>query len=145
MASSRLLGGFLAPHGRCMPWQLKLQQSSEGTAITPAVVWSRVGGVADSGIWAVSDLRRAASAATSHPAPGCRLNIPDYFTIISHPMDLATIAKKLENNPRRNIVRRYQTPLEFRDDVRLVGAGKSDWGPCAGAWPPAYFCTRHSA
>ena len=54
-------------------------------------------------------------------------------------MDLATIAKKLENNPRRNIVRRYQTPLEFRDDVRLVSAGMFDWGLCAGAWPLAHL------
>ena len=106
----------------------------EGTVIAPIVGLSGAGWVA----WRKLGSLRLAQAgqrllltqATSHPAPGCRLNIPDYFTIISHPMDLATIAKKLENNPRRNIVRRYQTPLELRDDVRLVGAGMFEWGLC---------------
>ena len=93
--------------------------------------------MAVAGKWAATETcaGQRLTQATSHPAPGCRLNIPDYFTIISHPMDLATIAKKLENNPRRNIVRKYQSPLEFRDDVRLVGAGMSEWGiwlsPCS--------------
>ena len=73
------------------------------------------------------------------------MNIPDYFAIISHPMDLSTIAKKLENNPRRNTVRRYQTPLEFRDDVRLVGVGMFEWVFAQVQVLLLIFCIRRSA
>ena len=148
MASRGLLGSILAPHGRLMPCQLELQQRVGGHSTHPCCGSgrSRVGSLAEAGEWAASETYAGQplllTQATLQLAPGCRLNIPDYFTIISHPMDLATIAKKLENNPRRNIVRRYQTPLEFRDDVRLVGAGMSNWGLCAGECLVAHLLYR---
>ncbi|GMH46103.1 hypothetical protein BSKO_14067 [Bryopsis sp. KO-2023] len=50
------------------------------------------------------------------------LNIPDYFTVVSKPMDLGTISKKLEQDSARGLDRRYSTPMEFRDDMRQVWA-----------------------
>eukprot|EP00210_Caulerpa_lentillifera_P000708 g685.t1 len=49
------------------------------------------------------------------PVDPVAVNCPDYFTIIKHPMDFKTIGNKL-----RATKRKYQTPLDFRDDVRLV-------------------------
>jgi hypothetical protein len=39
--------------------------------------------------------------------------VPDYLTIVTHPMDFSTIESKLKG-------RKYSTPLEFRNDMRLV-------------------------
>lgn len=52
------------------------------------------------------------------PVDPIALGIPDYPNIIKHPMDLRTIYEKLGS-------RGYFTPLEFRDDIRLV------WSNCA--------------
>ena len=46
--------------------------------------------------------------------------IPDYYKIVKKPMDLGTIKQKLEHHPERGRPRAYQTPHEFRDDVRQV-------------------------
>lgn len=49
------------------------------------------------------------------PVDPVALNCPDYFAIIKHPMDFKTIGNKL-----RATKRKYRTPLDFRDDMRLV-------------------------
>jgi uncharacterized coiled-coil protein SlyX len=49
------------------------------------------------------------------PVDPVALNIPDYFDIIKHPMDLGTIKTQLANNF-------YDTIDAFEDDVRLVFA-----------------------
>lgn len=53
------------------------------------------------------------SEAFAHPVDPVALNIPDYPSIILHPMDLGTIKTKLENHE-------YDHPDDFIDDVRLV-------------------------
>lgn len=47
------------------------------------------------------------------PVDIVKLNIPDYFTIIKHPMDLGTIKGKITSGT-------YSCPLEFAADVRLT-------------------------
>lgn len=47
------------------------------------------------------------------PVDPVKLNIPDYFDIIQNPMDFGTIEKRISEGY-------YETPLKFRDDVRLV-------------------------
>ncbi|KQJ94930.1 transcription factor GTE9 isoform X2 [Brachypodium distachyon] len=49
----------------------------------------------------------------SIPVDPVKLNIPDYFDIVKHPMDLGTIQKKLNSGS-------YPTPWEFAADVRLT-------------------------
>eukprot|EP01111_Echinosteliopsis_oligospora_P017316 TRINITY_DN7457_c0_g2_i4.p1 TRINITY_DN7457_c0_g2~~TRINITY_DN7457_c0_g2_i4.p1 ORF type:complete len:659 (+),score=190.63 TRINITY_DN7457_c0_g2_i4:163-2139(+) len=49
------------------------------------------------------------------PVDPVELNIPDYFDIIKHPMDLGTIKSKLNSGAYENI-------KEFGEDVRLVFA-----------------------
>ncbi|ESW19952.1 hypothetical protein PHAVU_006G168500 [Phaseolus vulgaris] len=58
----------------------------------------------------------------SKPVDPVALNIPDYFTIISHPMDFGTIKTKLE----RNI---YSGTEEFADDVRLTFSNAMKYNP----------------
>ncbi|KAL6143154.1 hypothetical protein ACLB2K_053849 [Fragaria x ananassa] len=50
------------------------------------------------------------------------LKIPDYFTIIKHPMDLGTIQKKLTSGV-------YSSPLEFAADVRLTFTNAMTYNP----------------
>jgi hypothetical protein len=45
----------------------------------------------------------------NEPVDPIKLNIPDYFKIITTPMDLGTIRS------------RYSTPMEFDEDVRQLG------------------------
>lgn len=47
------------------------------------------------------------------PVDAVKLNIPDYYDIIQHPMDFGTIEKRIQDGY-------YDSPLKFRDDVRLV-------------------------
>lgn len=54
------------------------------------------------------------------PVDAEALNIPDYYEVISQPMDLSTISQRLEHDPRRGRQRQYSSPLEFRDDIRQV-------------------------
>ncbi|ETO16459.1 hypothetical protein RFI_20881 [Reticulomyxa filosa] len=48
-----------------------------------------------------------------NPVDWKALNLPDYPQIIKHPMDLATIGKKLSGGE-------YDSADEFAEDVRLV-------------------------
>ncbi|KAI8974697.1 Bromodomain-containing protein [Pilobolus umbonatus] len=47
------------------------------------------------------------------PVDVVALNIPDYVDIVKHPMDLATIERKLNEGD-------YEEPEEFEDDIRLM-------------------------
>ncbi|KZV58742.1 hypothetical protein F511_18767 [Dorcoceras hygrometricum] len=49
----------------------------------------------------------------NEPVDVVKLNIPDYVTIIKHPMDLGTIKGKLRSN-------QYSSPMDFAADVRLT-------------------------
>ncbi|KAI8618332.1 hypothetical protein BC830DRAFT_1109358 [Chytriomyces sp. MP71] len=49
----------------------------------------------------------------AEPVDPVKLNIPTYFSIIKHPMDLRTIQRKLESNL-------YRDHNEFRSDVELM-------------------------
>jgi hypothetical protein len=51
-----------------------------------------------------------------------KLNLPDYFTVIKHPMDLGTIKVKLGT-------RSYTSPLEFASDVRLTFSNALTYNP----------------
>ncbi|XP_045804672.1 transcription factor GTE12-like [Trifolium pratense] len=58
------------------------------------------------------------------PVDPVALNIPDYFTVISHPMDLGTIKSKLEKNV-------YFSKEEFAADVRLTFSNAMTYNPPA--------------
>ncbi|KAI8144209.1 Bromodomain-containing protein [Fennellomyces sp. T-0311] len=47
------------------------------------------------------------------PVDPVRLNCPDYFTIITHPMDLSTVQRKLERDE-------YDSVDAFVNDIRLI-------------------------
>jgi len=47
------------------------------------------------------------------PVDPIKLNIPDYTTIVTSPMDLGTIRKKLTHNC-------YTNPHQFVDDMNLI-------------------------
>ncbi|KAG8388072.1 hypothetical protein BUALT_Bualt02G0087100 [Buddleja alternifolia] len=49
-------------------------------------------------------------------------NIPDYFNVIKHPMDLGTIKSKLRTS-------RYTSPMEFAEDVRLTFKNAMTYNP----------------
>lgn len=56
------------------------------------------------------------------PVDPVELNIPDYFTVIKHPMDLGTIKKKLTSG-------QYSSPLDFLADVRLTFSNAMTYNP----------------
>ncbi|KAJ4901025.1 Transcription factor GTE8 [Raphanus sativus] len=56
------------------------------------------------------------------PVDVVKLNIPDYLTIIKHPMDLGTIKKNLASGG-------YSSPHEFAADVRLTFANAMTYNP----------------
>lgn len=56
------------------------------------------------------------------PVDPVELAIPDYFTIITHPMDLGTIHKKLEDNS-------YPFAEAFADDIRLTFSNAMRYNP----------------
>ncbi|XP_052189164.1 transcription factor GTE8 isoform X1 [Diospyros lotus] len=56
------------------------------------------------------------------PVDVVRLNIPDYFTVIKHPMDLGTIRSKLASSV-------YSSPLDFATDVRLTFSNAMTYNP----------------
>lgn len=56
------------------------------------------------------------------PVDPVELNIPDYFTIISHPMDFGTIKSKLQKNV-------YSGTEEFAADVRLTFSNAMLYNP----------------
>ncbi|XP_043807016.1 transcription factor GTE8 isoform X2 [Manihot esculenta] len=58
----------------------------------------------------------------NEPVDVVKLNIPDYFTIIKHPMDLGTIKRKMVSGV-------YSSPLEFLTDVRLAFNNAKEYNP----------------
>ncbi|KAK1382214.1 hypothetical protein POM88_019949 [Heracleum sosnowskyi] len=58
-------------------------------------------------------IKHPASYGFCEPVDPVKLNIPDYFSIISKPMDLGTVRTKLQKNM-------YLTDVEFKEDVKLT-------------------------
>ncbi|XP_057982733.1 transcription factor GTE8-like isoform X2 [Malania oleifera] len=56
------------------------------------------------------------------PVDVVKLNIPDYFNVIKHPMDFGTIKSKISSGL-------YSTPLEFVADVRLTFSNAKTYNP----------------
>ncbi|XP_013611061.1 PREDICTED: transcription factor GTE10-like isoform X1 [Brassica oleracea var. oleracea] len=56
------------------------------------------------------------------PVDPVLLNIPDYFIVIKHPMDLGTIRSRLRNGE-------YSSPLDFAADVRLTFSNSMAYNP----------------
>ncbi|XP_057516358.1 transcription factor GTE10-like isoform X2 [Amaranthus tricolor] len=56
------------------------------------------------------------------PVDVVKLNIPDYFTVIKHPMDLGTVKTKLSRGE-------YTSPLGFAADVRLTFSNAMTYNP----------------
>ncbi|PIA33647.1 hypothetical protein AQUCO_04000009v1 [Aquilegia coerulea] len=56
------------------------------------------------------------------PVDVIKLNIPDYFTVIKHPMDLGTVKTKIASN-------QYSNPWEFLADVRLTFSNAMKYNP----------------
>ncbi|XP_057437458.1 transcription factor GTE8-like [Lotus japonicus] len=56
------------------------------------------------------------------PVDVVKLNLPDYFSIIKHPMDLGTVKSKLAAGA-------YKEPSEFADDVRLTFSNAMTYNP----------------
>ena len=73
----------------------------------------------------LTQLKKNSNAAPFHaPVDPVALNCPDYFKIVKHPMDFKTITMRL-----RPAKRLYESPLEFRDDVRQVFKNCSLYNP----------------
>ncbi|KAK6913007.1 NET domain [Dillenia turbinata] len=58
----------------------------------------------------------------NEPVDVVKWNIPDYFTVIKHPMDLGTIRGKLVSGV-------YASPLDFAADVRLTFNNAKTYNP----------------
>eukprot|EP01018_Ginkgo_biloba_P016486 Gb_04671 [translate_table: standard] len=58
----------------------------------------------------------------NEPVDPVKLNIPDYYKVITRPMDLGTVKTRLENE-------RYSSPLEFAEDVRLTFSNAMKYNP----------------
>ncbi|KAF3793375.1 Transcription factor [Nymphaea thermarum] len=58
----------------------------------------------------------------NHPVDPVKLNIPDYFTIITKPMDLGTVKSKLES-------KLYLVVQDFASDVRLTFSNAMQYNP----------------
>ncbi|KAI4348275.1 hypothetical protein L6164_009012 [Bauhinia variegata] len=56
------------------------------------------------------------------PVDVVKLNLPDYFTIIKHPMDLGTVKNKIASGA-------YSSPLELAADVRLTFSNAMTYNP----------------
>ncbi|XP_045803462.1 transcription factor GTE10-like isoform X1 [Trifolium pratense] len=56
------------------------------------------------------------------PVDIVKLNIPDYFTVIKHPMDLGTVKSKLTSG-------KYSSPIDFAADVRLTFSNAMTYNP----------------
>lgn len=56
------------------------------------------------------------------PVDVVKLNIPDYFTVIKHPMDLGTVKSKITSGI-------YSCPLGFAADVRLTFSNALTYNP----------------
>ncbi|KAL2459586.1 Transcription factor GTE10 [Forsythia ovata] len=58
----------------------------------------------------------------NEPVDAVKLNIPDYFNVIKHPMDLGTIKRKLLSGE-------YSSPMGFAADVRLTFENALTYNP----------------
>lgn len=58
----------------------------------------------------------------NEPVDIVKLNIPDYFNVIKHPMDLGTIKQKLDSGA-------YSTASDFAADVRLTFSNAMTYNP----------------
>ncbi|KAJ7558961.1 hypothetical protein O6H91_04G063400 [Diphasiastrum complanatum] len=58
----------------------------------------------------------------NEPVDAVKLQLPDYHKVIQNPMDLGTVKIKLE-------VGRYNSPLEFAEDVQLTFANAMKYNP----------------
>ncbi|KAK9272958.1 hypothetical protein L1049_003338 [Liquidambar formosana] len=56
------------------------------------------------------------------PVDVVKLNIPDYFTVIKHPMDLGTVKSKIASGA-------YSNPLDFLADVRRTFSNAMTYNP----------------
>ncbi|KAF9602934.1 hypothetical protein IFM89_032816 [Coptis chinensis] len=56
------------------------------------------------------------------PVDVVKFNIPDYFNVIKHPMDLGTVQKKIISGV-------YMSPLEFYADVKLTFSNAMTYNP----------------
>ncbi|GAV68250.1 Bromodomain domain-containing protein [Cephalotus follicularis] len=56
------------------------------------------------------------------PVDVVALKIPDYFTVIKHPMDLGTVKRKITSG-------QYSSPMEFAADVRLTFSNAMTYNP----------------
>lgn len=67
-------------------------------------------------------IKHPAAYGFCEPVDPVKLNIPDYFSVISKPMDLGTVRTKLQNNM-------YFTVVEFKDDVKLIFSNAMLYNP----------------
>ncbi|GER48576.1 bromodomain-containing protein [Striga asiatica] len=58
----------------------------------------------------------------NEPVDIVKHNIPDYFNVIKHPMDLGTVKSKLLSN-------QYSSPMDFAADVRLTFRNAMTYNP----------------
>ncbi|PON95301.1 Bromodomain containing protein [Trema orientale] len=58
----------------------------------------------------------------NNPVDAVKLNIPDYYTVIKHPMDLGTVKRKIASGS-------YSNPMEFFADVRLTFTNAMTYNP----------------
>ncbi|GMJ13696.1 nuclear protein X1 [Hibiscus trionum] len=56
------------------------------------------------------------------PVDVVKLNIPDYFTVIKHPMDLGTVKKRITSGY-------YSNPMDFAADVHLTFSNAMTYNP----------------
>ncbi|KAL8125685.1 hypothetical protein AgCh_013084 [Apium graveolens] len=67
-------------------------------------------------------IKHPAAPGFCEPVDPVKLNIPDYFSVISKPMDLGTVRTKLQNNM-------YLTVVEFKDGVKLTFSNAMLYNP----------------
>ncbi|KAF5460011.1 hypothetical protein F2P56_019911 [Juglans regia] len=58
----------------------------------------------------------------NEPVDVVKSNIPDYFTVIKHPMDLGTVKRRIDSGE-------YSSPLVFASDVRLTFSNALTYNP----------------
>ncbi|KAK1375455.1 Transcription factor GTE12 [Heracleum sosnowskyi] len=67
-------------------------------------------------------IKHPASLGFSEPVDPIKLNIPDYFSVVSCPMDLGTVGAKLQDS-------KYFSIEEFKDDIRLTFSNAMLYNP----------------
>jgi len=101
---------------------LKENEHKEFVDTNPTLAFSALPANSSSQPWIkssiklIKSIRKLKSAiAFNSPVDPVALNIPDYPTIVKHPMDLNTVEMKLSSEPSQ-----YQSPEEFESDVRMI-------------------------